>query len=367
MKPVRVISRYPRDKDLKDGMMQRVFDLDNLLSKRIVVEYIHISFTKNLRLKKFVIENFEGRTVTEYKLNMFVHFFTLLRFLGESSVVVCHSVMNYAYIYAALLLVRVPLISDIHGAVPEEHIEMGKLKLAKIYSCLERSMFKKSRGVIGVSQAMIDFYKKKYRLLSSIEMFFVPIISSENILVSQNNKLTDNVNVIYAGGTQTWQNVQLMLDNVCVLSKQYPLWKFSFYFPDESLGMMQMAATNLPAQISTASRENLSVEYSKSHLGFLLREDTTVNRVSSPTKLSEYLSFGIIPIVIQPHVGDLTIRQYKYFLLEDLINGKDIDHNEIIAMKIHNLELHKKNHIIDIEFRQRFEEYVHRISMNESI
>ena len=42
------------------------------------------------------------------------------------------------------------------------------------------------------------------------------------------------------------------------------------------------------------------------------------NKVSNPTKLSEYLAFGITPIVLNPDVGDYFAMGYDYITLEDI-------------------------------------------------
>lgn len=63
-------------------------------------------------------------------------------------------------------------------------------------------------------------------------------------------------------------------------------------------------------------------EYQTAHYGFVLRDDITVNNVACPTKLVEYLQYGILPILLTPNIGDFAARGMEYLPLEDLLAGK---------------------------------------------
>jgi hypothetical protein len=66
------------------------------------------------------------------------------------------------------------------------------------------------------------------------------------------------------------------------------------------------------AKFGVVDEAGLPERYLSSDFGFVLRDDTAVNRVSCPTKLSEYLWFGVIPIVKTPHVGDFLTEGFSY-------------------------------------------------------
>lgn len=354
MKPIRVISRYPRITELKDGMMQRVLDIDDLLSAEFILEYIHLSFTKNLRFRRLEMPSHDGqKTIIEYKMNAILHIFLLIRLLNESCIVLCHSVMNFVYINLPYYFVRTPLISDIHGAVPEEHLMMQKRLHSSIYRYLESRMFSNSAIVLAVSKSMRSFYSKKYKFMSKEKVIFVPIKSEIINIDVKDHATSENIGVIYAGGVQAWQNVDLMLSTSLAIKKCYPEWTVSLFFPDQFIELVQKTTIQHAAKIGTANKTELIALYHKSHLGFLLRDDTIVNRVSSPTKLSEYLSFGIVPIVIQPDVGDLQIRGYRYILLNEISETKSLSVDRINEMRAHNTNLYIENHTYDIASRNR--------------
>lgn len=49
--------------------------------------------------------------------------------------------------------------------------------------------------------------------------------------------------------------------------------------------------------------------------GFLLREATLFNEVATPTKLVENITYGIVPAVLSPDIGDFLQYGYRYLLI----------------------------------------------------
>lgn len=60
--------------------------------------------------------------------------------------------------------------------------------------------------------------------------------------------------------------------------------------------------------------EELYKYYSIAHYGFLLRDDHVLNEVAAPTKLTEYLYYGIVPILKFEEIGDRAFYHYEYIL-----------------------------------------------------
>ena len=71
----------------------------------------------------------------------------------------------------------------------------------------------------------------------------------------------------------------------------------------------------------------------------MLRDDSPVNRVSCPTKLVEYLSFGLIPVVRSPHLGDFHRLGYAYVTEEELKDGLIPDSAAGLDGSEHNLRV----------------------------
>src|SRR5690606_6210947 len=70
-------------------------------------------------------------------------------------------------------------------------------------------------------------------------------------------------------------------------------------------------------RVLTVTPDELGDYYRQAHYGFILRDDITVNRVACPTKMVEYLFYGITPIVKSPSIGDFPERGYEYIEYSD--------------------------------------------------
>ena len=76
--------------------------------------------------------------------------------------------------------------------------------------------------------------------------------------------------------------------------------------------------------------------YSLAHYGYILRDEHVLNRVAAPTKLIEYLYYGIIPIVKYERIGDSFRLGYEHISYKDdlskLIPHKSKKNREIALM-----------------------------------
>ncbi len=95
---------------------------------------------------------------------------------------------------------------------------------------------------------------------------------------------------------------------------------FSFFTPDPvGVSKEYESAFGQPfiGQTDSVPPEELAAKLSQFEFGLILREDSIVNQVSSPTKMAEYLSHGVIPIVDSPAIGDYPTFGYQFVRLDD--------------------------------------------------
>ena len=81
---------------------------------------------------------------------------------------------------------------------------------------------------------------------------------------------------------------------------------------------------NFPAgkiDVISVKPEELESYYELAHYGFILRDDILVNRVANPTKLAEYLQYGIIPVVKLVDIGDYARYDYDYLPYGEVNNS----------------------------------------------
>jgi len=88
--------------------------------------------------------------------------------------------------------------------------------------------------------------------------------------------------------------------------------------------------------IESVKPEDLSTYYLAANYGVMFRDDNTLNVVSSPTKMSEYLYYGMKPVLTSTNVGDFVEFGIEYIEfnsdlnLSELKNKKSLKNNQII-------------------------------------
>jgi hypothetical protein len=139
--------------------------------------------------------------------------------------------------------------------------------------------------------------------------------------------------VIYSGGLQTWQNIEKMLEAAAMVKK------VRYVFLSGEAGVLSESA----AQAGVCSFECRAVQpqevadyYLRCTFGFVLRSDTIINNVACPTKLVEYMYWGVIPIVLTSHIGDFEAYGFRYITLEDFIQSSLPDDASIAIMRASN-------------------------------
>lgn len=212
------------------------------------------------------------------------------------------------------------ILVDFHGATPEEEEMLGNPVNAEFYAGVERAVIAGVRWAVVVTEAMITHLRVKYPDCAC-EFILLPIMESHDFDLARRTPSDDGrYTVIYAGGTQTWQNLPLMLDAAARANVDC---RYVFLSHDQKRIAAESARVCPKAEIElgVAGREDLPGYYARADLGFVLRDDTTVNRVACPTKLIEYMQFGIVPIVKSPQVGDFPAYGFEYVALEEFIDG----------------------------------------------
>ena len=74
--------------------------------------------------------------------------------------------------------------------------------------------------------------------------------------------------------------------------------------------------------LSPYGPEEMDAAYRGCQYGLLLREDSAVNTVACPTKLLEYVSHGIVPVLRSEKIGDIRELGLGYVREADLMEGR---------------------------------------------
>ncbi|QPH38352.1 glycosyltransferase family protein [Pedobacter endophyticus] len=320
-----IIAPYPRENNIKDGMQIRVSAIDKLLAS-FPRKYVNISIRHKHRIKSR-----HSDLVTEIHLNPILHFFDILRLIKGAENIYAHSLYAFKLIPYALLLISKTnknLILDAHGVVPEEFYFENKKLMGSYLSFLEAQIFKRVNHCISVSNKMAAHFANKYKKGDIDWHDHIFYIHNSN-LKETNAEVCDKLRakygiderscvLIYSGNLQKWQNIDMMLAKLSKIINSSI--KIIVLTGEMEKFQSLIAKYNLSESICLASvsPSELSDYYAISHYGFILRDDIIVNRVANPTKMLEYLTFGLVPIVISPEIGDYNALGYDYLKINEL-------------------------------------------------
>ena len=210
---------------------------------------------------------------------------------------------------------------DIHGVTPEEEELLGRPHLRARYEAVEQAVLRDAACCIGVSRAMTAHYAEKYPSLRP-RWLTVPVAPSFPAPGPSRGLPADDQRpvALYSGAVQAWQNLDAMLELAVSAGDAV---EFRFYSHEHAAirrRAVELGVTPAPL-VDCSDRSGLPAVYGAADLGLILRDDSAVNRVACPTKLAEYLHFGLIPVVRSPRLGDFEELGYAYVTEEEFRDG----------------------------------------------
>lgn len=308
-----VVAPYPSPENQKDGMIQRVAHIDELMVSLPRI-YLDLSF------RRFVRKDVQVRgETTVYRLNLITHFFLICRLIKRAKLLYIHSAYN------ALKAIAFPtdahVVFDAHGIVPEELTQEGQALAARLFTFAERLVLRRCNTLICVTRSMLTHFNDKHGYRSGREEIILPILPKLGFSDDSNQALhtiRDDQSVIYAGGMQAWQNV----DKMIAAAIRQPALTYTFLTGNPEQFKVRLQASSIQRFCcETVSPEQVRDYYLRHQYGFVLRELDIVNAVACPTKLVEYLYWGVLPIVITPRIGDFDETNLSGILLKNFENG----------------------------------------------
>lgn len=341
---VTIVAPFPKPDAVVEGWMARIRAVDEIFFDRPRV-YLH--FDASAACDEAPIATQYGDAI-EFRVHPQSerHRATIEAAIGAARFVYVHTVHLARFVLGYLPTGKI--VVDFHGAAPEEEEMLGNPSAAAFYAGVERTVIANARCAVVVTAAMIDHLRAKYPDVHC-EFIVLPIMEAHSFDLARRQAGEEGrYSVIYAGGTQLWQNLPLML---AAAAEAEIDCRYMFLSHDQDMIAAEAARVAPEAVIETATavREELPGYYSKTDLGFVLRDDTIVNRVACPTKLIEYMQFGVVPIVKSPQVGDFPDYGFQYVTLDEFIAGLIPSRGQLAQMARINLDILER-------IRKRFEE-----------
>lgn len=308
------LANYPDQEDLKDGMYQRIYAVDQHFNK-MHRHYVHVTYRRFLKMQKLEVDEF----LTVYRCNIIVHFFFLLNIIGKSSCIYFHSVYCVLNSLPFLFLKgeKAKMVLDVHGIVPEEEKLKKRLLFEILSSVAEKYIMKYAHTAIVVTYAMQKHLEAKYPQATCKYIVYSILphhLVSDNFIVDDSTLIGTNLSVLYSGNIQEWQNIDLMLDVIQSKNSDGIDYTILTGEPEKMNQLLEHKGLTERNNIELLSvpPEALKSYYGIANYGFILRDDIAVNRVACPTKLVEYLYYGIIPVVKSAEIGDFNTMGYEY-------------------------------------------------------
>jgi glycosyltransferase involved in cell wall biosynthesis len=353
------ISDYPREDNERDGMKQRVASIDSLFAP-VPRTYLFISIRRNRRPK------ISSRGVVRIeRVNLFWHYGYIRRCLERASCIYVHSVWNAMRAIPFLRRFRGKTIVDVHGVVPEEMLFVAKPIWTAVCQAVERVMVRNAHLLVVVTQKMADHFLKKYpRDVDPSRLVILPVLDSQNAekRALRPRRNAGRLHLIYAGGVQKWQNIDLMLKTLQKLVNVRQDWCAAIYVPQEAVREVENKVTLLGCgrhvEVGSLTHDEVVTKYLTMDIGFVLREATLLNEVAMPTKLVEYITYGVVPVVLSPNIGDFVQHGYRYLTLRDLFDNRKVDHAALEIIRASNFRSLASIQASALEARRRIASYL---------
>lgn len=184
------------------------------------------------------------------------------------------------------------------GATADESYMRNKSKIRYwVLNDIDCFAMKKAKMVFFCSQYMKEHYERKAHCSFADKAYLMPCYNEELSVKDIEGKDYTKKHFTYAGSLDLWQCFDEIASIYKSIEEVYPdayfkVLTFSVREAEriiESYGIKNYV-------VKSVSKDKVQEELKDMVFGFVIREDSVVNRVATPTKLSSYMSVGVIPI-----------------------------------------------------------------------
>lgn len=248
------------------------------------------------------------------------------------------------------------------GAWPEESYMRHSSKIRKyILEKIEKKALKRADFVFFVSKAMRLHFEEKYNI-HFLDYYIMPCSNEEfhSKAFFNHKKYSENV-FCYVGGTSVWQCFEETIELFSEIEKKYPESKLLLLVRDDKFAKHYLDKYGVKNyEIDFVPVSALEERLKSVKFGFLLRKQSVVNMVATPTKLGTYITNGIIPIFSDSLQGIAEILASTKYCVK-YSNNLDISSLEELMIKnICNSDIYMEYRTLYYE-KYAKEEHIKRI------
>jgi len=228
----------------------------------------------------------------------------------------------------------------VQGIGPEESFmrHHSYLRLF-LLSLREIKALRKADFIFFVSEYMKKHYEHKYHLSFGDRKYYImPCFNTEihtaSFYVPEKYK---NNTFAYIGSMSPWQSIDsIMATYKKIEDSSLPNCSLEIYTTEQDEAKAKLEEFRIKNYyIGYCPNESLGEVLGHVKYGFIIRDDNEVNRVSTPTKISTYLSHGLIPIFSKCLNSFYCYSKNMRFVVEENeINKKLNEFREISADEV---------------------------------
>lgn len=212
------------------------------------------------------------------------------------------------------------LFTWFQGIGPEEykmlHNNLRGTLFKKYLEWKEKRTLKKSVVCFMVSEKMLNFYERKYRLKLRHKSIIIPCYNKHLDSSSFLDPIKyDNPSFVYAGAMYEWQCIDETLKIFKHIEGKIPNATLTLLTSQKDVAEKLIRKNKIKnALVDFEPLETLQTRLKEFKYGFLLRKNDVVNNVATPTKMNSYLAAGIIPIytdVVEAFEKNIHLKEYE--------------------------------------------------------
>ena len=335
-KPICVFAPMYNKENERDGYFQRIKAVDLTVLKDMFRIYLYDEGVECLGMRFDFIDDLHCTVV--FNSHEPGNLEAVKKLVSECKVTYTHSILRFMEdrtdraLWSIFDNTDVKHFWDVHGTVPEEYAMSGSELGSKMANEIEEFMANRVDVAVVVTEAMGNYLKKKYPHMNA-KCVCMPILNKDLLtrVELDKSKKDTKYTLVYAGGTQPWQNISLMQD---IISKTGGVYEYRMFVPnpDEFKSLWGARPEVTDMIVDSKSPADLYEEYKTCDFGFVLRDHDPVNLVACPTKIIEYLRFGIIPILKTTEVGDFVNMGMRYVAYTDVLRGIEMTEDERLGI-----------------------------------
>jgi hypothetical protein len=328
------------------------YEKNNIKIRLITFVSIRFYFSEKRKIKKYY------NRVLVIPIFLRLKYWSLYRFIllfliYNDKFVICRGIFS-----ANLALIskreKCKIIYDGRGAISAEQNEYGVYNNSglenKIHT-LEKRAVLESDYRISVSNKLLNYWYGEFNYKSK-DHVVIPSSCSNNY----NNKVLDredlnisenSILVVFSGSISKWHSYSKMISDFTKILNKNP--RVNLLFLSKLNSHIAIIKNKFPERVFVfwVDPKDVFSYLNIADYGYVVREDSITNQVSSPVKIAEYLSCGL-KILISKNIGDYSemiekndlgyiIENYKTIYLEKVnISEKE----KIISFYRSNLALY---------------------------